>query len=42
MSESQLDTAELVELLRKDYRSMKEEEAARLSQHFRSKVEESR
>lgn len=41
-SESQLDTAELVELLRKDYRSMKEEEAARLSQHFRSKVEESR
>lgn len=41
-SESQLDTAELVELLRKDYRSMKEDEAARLSQHFRSKVEESR
>ncbi len=41
-SESQLDTAELVELLRKDYRSMREEEAARLSQHFRSKVEESR
>ena len=41
-SESQLDTAELVELLRKDYRSMKEEEATRLSQHFRSKVEESR
>ncbi len=41
-SESQLDTAELVELLRKDYRSMREEEANRLSQHFRSKVEESR
>ncbi len=41
-NESQLDTADLVELLRKDYRSMREEEANRLSQHFRSKVEESR
>ena len=36
------DTRELVELLKKDYRLMSEEEAARLSTHFRSKVEEAR
>ena len=40
--EEQLDTKELVELLKKDYRFMSEEEAARLSAHFRSKVEEAR
>lgn len=41
-SEEQLDTRELVELLKKDYRLMREEEAAKLSLHFRSKVEEAR
>lgn len=41
-TEDQLDTKELVELLRKDYRLMGEEEAAKLSRHFRSKVEEAR
>lgn len=40
--EDQLDTKELVGLLKKDYRLMREEEAARLSLHFRSKVEEAR
>lgn len=40
--EEQLDTRELVELLKKDYRLMSEGEAARLSAHFRSKVEEAR
>ena len=40
--EDQLDTTELVNLLKKDYRLMREEEAARLSLHFRSKVEEAR
>ena len=32
--EDQLDTKELVELLKKDYRLMSEDEAARLSAHF--------
>ena len=41
-TEDQLDTKELVELQRKDYRLMGEEEAAKLSRHFRSKVEEAR
>ena len=41
-TEDQLDTKELVELLKKDYRLMREEEAAKLSAHFRSKVEEAR
>lgn len=41
-SEQQLDTKELVELMKRDYRLMSEEEAARLSMHFRSKVEEAR
>ncbi len=41
-TEDQLDTAELVELLKKDYRLMREDEAERLSLHFRSKVEEAR
>ena len=40
--EDQLDTKELVELLKKDYRLMSEGEAARLSSHFRSKVAEAR
>ena len=40
--EDQLDTRELVELLKKDYRLMSEEEASKLSLHFRSKVEEAR
>ena len=40
--EDQLDTRELVNLLKKDYRLMSEEEASRLSAHFRSKVEEAR
>lgn len=39
-NEDQLDTKELVELLKKDYRLMREE--AKLSLHFRSKVEEAR
>ncbi len=41
-TENQLDTKDLVELLKKDYRLMSEEEAGRLSMHFRSKVEEAR
>ncbi len=41
-TEDQLDTNELVELLKKDYRLMGEAEAAKLSLHFRSKVEEAR
>lgn len=41
-TEDQLDTKELVELLKKDYRLMREDEAAKLSDHFRSKVEEAR
>ncbi len=41
-AEDQLDTRELVELLKKDYRLMREDEAERLSAHFRSKVEEAR
>lgn len=41
-TEDQLDTRELVDLLKKDYRLMQEEEAAKLSLHFRSKVEEAR
>ncbi len=41
-TEDQLDTKDLVELLKKDYRLMREDEAARLSQHFRSKVEQAR
>ncbi len=40
--EEQLDTKELVHLLKKDYRLMSEDEAAKLSAHFRSKVEEAR
>lgn len=41
-TENQLDTKELVELLKKDSRLMKEEEFEKLSKHFRSKVEEAR
>ncbi len=41
-TEDQLDTGELVQLLKKDYRTMSEEESGRLSLHFRSKVEEAR
>ena len=40
--EDQLDTKELVELLKKDYSIMSEEESSRLSLHFRSKIEEAR
>ena len=40
--EDQLDTRELVELLKRDYRLMSETEASRLSAHFRSKVEAAR
>ena len=40
--EDQLDTKELVDLLKKDYRLMSEAEASRLSAHFRSKVAEAR
>lgn len=40
--EDQLDTRELVNLLKKDYRLMRPEEAERLSLHFRSKVEVAR
>ena len=41
-SEDQLDTGELVTLLKKDYRLMSEQEAERLSLHFRSRVEQAR
>ena len=41
-AEDQLDTGELVQLLKKDYLSMTETESQRLSAHFRSKVEEAR
>lgn len=41
-TENQLDTTELVELLKKDAKIMKEEEFEKLSRHFRSKVEEAR
>lgn len=41
-AEEQLDTGELVQLLKKDYLSMTEDESTRLSAHFRSKVEEAR
>ncbi len=41
-SEDQLDTGELVSLLKKDYRLMSEKEAERLSLHFRSRVEQAR
>ncbi|MDO4280989.1 MAG: TIGR02680 family protein [Peptococcaceae bacterium] len=40
--EDQLDTRELVELLKKDYRLMSESDAAKLSLHFRSKVDAAR
>ncbi len=40
--EDQMDTKELVDLLKKDYRLMSEKEASRLSAHFRSKVAEAR
>ena len=41
-AEDQLDTGELVQLLKKDYLSMTDTESQRLSAHFRSKVEEAR
>ena len=41
-TEEQLDTRELVELLSKDVEIMREEEAERLSLHFRSKIAEAR
>lgn len=40
--EDQLDTKELVDLLKKDARLMNETEFTKLSQHFRSKVEQAR
>ncbi len=40
--EEQLDTRELVELLQKDAEIMREDEAEKLSRHFRSKIEEAR
>ncbi len=40
--EEQLGTRELVELLQKDAEIMRPEEAAQLSRHFRSKMEEAR
>lgn len=40
--EEQLDTKDLVELLQKDAEIMRPEEAAQLSAHFRSKIEEAR
>lgn len=40
--EEQLDTRILVELLQKDAEIMKPEETAKLSSHFRSKIEEAR
>ena len=41
-SEDQMDTRELVTLLKKDYRVMSEQETERLSLHFRSKVAQAR
>lgn len=41
-NEEELDTAELVELLKKDYRVMRDEEAQKLNAHFRSKVARAR
>ncbi|WP_302157805.1 TIGR02680 family protein [uncultured Acidaminococcus sp.] len=41
-TEEELDTADLVNLLKKDYRVMKEEEARQLNAHFRSKVMQAR
>lgn len=41
-TEEQLDTKELVELLSKDVEIMREEEAEKLSLHFRSKIAEAR
>lgn len=40
--EHQLDTKELVELLKKDAQILKDEEFIKLSKHFQSKVEEAR
>lgn len=40
--EAQLDTRDLVELLKKDYHLMRPDETERLSAHFRSKVDEAR
>ena len=40
--EDQLDTKALVDLLQKDADIMRAEEAAQLSRHFRSKIEEAR
>lgn len=40
--EEQLDTKALVELLQKDAEIMRPEEAQRLSEHFRSKIQEAR
>lgn len=40
--EEQLGTRELVELLEKDYEIMREDEAQKLSGHFRSKIAEAR
>ncbi|MCI7193884.1 MAG: TIGR02680 family protein [Acidaminococcus fermentans] len=39
-TEEEMDTADLVELLKKDYRVMKPEEARQLNAHFRSKVKQ--
>ncbi|MDF2472328.1 MAG: hypothetical protein K0R21_110 [Anaerocolumna sp.] len=41
-TEEQLDTGELVELLKKDTELMREEEFVKLSKHFRSKIAEAR
>lgn len=41
-AEEQLDTRDLVNLLRKDFRLMRDDEAERMTRHFRSKVEEAR
>lgn len=40
--ENQMDTAQLVKLLKKDAEIMREEEVQLLSRHFRSKIEEAR
>ena len=40
--EEQLDTRALVELLQKDAEIMRPEEIDKISQHFRSKIEEAR
>lgn len=42
LDDDELDTQELVELLEKDYRVLKDSDRQKISQHFRSKIESAR